>query len=330
MTSSTARKYAAPVRRRRTGAPRRTPTRGRDAVDSSASSAAANRTSIGNVTGSRRRSISASTAAHRLARTAARGSAHSDSVNRTRRSLAKTRWLSSSRVLPRAAAPVSRPSGGLRAGNRRPVRCSRSRARLASRSSVSQVRQRGRRVGRLVGAAATSAPAPGATTARRRTRRGRARRPARRGPSSTSASGRGRSPCAAGRPAPSAATPRTGRRGRRARPGPRAAASGSAVRASQHRAVGGDQAAADHLGREVAEGRAGAVRGGRQRAGQGLRCRCRRGSPAPGRAACRAADSVVQRDAGLRPGDAGRRVDVEQPVQPRQVDLHAVGDAQRR
>ena len=111
------------------------------AVDSSASSAAAKRSSTGKVTGSRRRSTSAITARTASA-AAARGSDHSDSVNRTRRLLTKTLWLSSSRRLPEASRPVSRPSAGLSAGNRRPVRCSRPRPVLFSSSSVSQVRHR--------------------------------------------------------------------------------------------------------------------------------------------------------------------------------------------
>src|SRR5829696_7177626 len=112
------------------------------AVDSSASSPARKRTSIGNDTGSRRRSTSDST--DDSASTAqSRGSAHSDSTKRTLRSLQNTRWLSSSRVLLPIAAPVSRASVGCDDGNRRPVRCTSSSARLFSSSSVSQVRQAG-------------------------------------------------------------------------------------------------------------------------------------------------------------------------------------------
>ena len=84
------------------------------AVESSASSAAANRTSTGNDTGSRWRSTSRVTACT-ASRAAARGSAHSDSVNRTRRSLAKTRWLSSSRVLPLMQRAGQPPQRGLAA-----------------------------------------------------------------------------------------------------------------------------------------------------------------------------------------------------------------------
>src|SRR5215210_7083802 len=104
------------------------------AVDSSASSAATTRSSIGKPIGSRRRSIRESTRSSASA-ACSRGIAYSISVKRTSRVLAYTRLLAS-RCSERPISPARRRlSRGMRPGKRRPSRQKRPSTAFSSTTS---------------------------------------------------------------------------------------------------------------------------------------------------------------------------------------------------
>ncbi len=109
------------------------------AVDSQISSAAATRISTGNITGwASRRTPPRSSAS--TSRTASRGTAYSDSTNRTRRAVTNTRCDVSEYERLDSVAAASRFSGLIRRGIERPARHSVPNAAF-SMTSYSQYRR---------------------------------------------------------------------------------------------------------------------------------------------------------------------------------------------